>query len=135
MDYICRLIWSIYLILYYYSLNLFNYFLYICYLLVLCFRHRQSEIFLSLKFFTQENWPCLISSQCFFHIETTYLICMTNYPANVYLFKANSRNTIKRCDTCSKLTSFGVFIVNFEHISHLSLVFLLLTLSKQMLAG
>ena len=29
----------------------------------------------------------------------------------------------------------GVFIVNFEHISHLFLVFLLLTLNKQMLAG
>ena len=29
----------------------------------------------------------------------------------------------------------GIFIVNFEHISHLALVFLLLTLSKQMPAG
>ena len=29
----------------------------------------------------------------------------------------------------------GVFIVNYEHISHLVLVFLLLTLSKEMLAG
>ena len=29
----------------------------------------------------------------------------------------------------------GVFIVNFEHILHLFLVFMLLTLSKQMLAG
>ena len=30
---------------------------------------------------------------------------------------------------------FGVFIVNFEHMSHLFLVFLLLILDKQMLAG
>ena len=29
----------------------------------------------------------------------------------------------------------GIFIVNFEHISHLVLVFLLLTLSRQMPAG
>ena len=29
----------------------------------------------------------------------------------------------------------GVFIVNFEHISHLFLGFLLLTLNKQMLRG
>ena len=29
----------------------------------------------------------------------------------------------------------GVFIVNFEHISHLVLLFLLLTLSRQMPAG
>ena len=42
-------------------------------------------------------------------------------PANIYLFK-------KRCEVCSKLTS--VFIVNFEHILHLFLAFLLLTLNK-----
>ena len=29
----------------------------------------------------------------------------------------------------------GLFVVNFEHISHLFLVFLLLTLNKQILAG
>ena len=29
----------------------------------------------------------------------------------------------------------GVFIVNFEHISHLFLVFLLFTLNTQMLSG
>ena len=29
----------------------------------------------------------------------------------------------------------GVFTVNFEHISHIFLVFLLLTLNRQMLAG
>ena len=47
----------------------------------------------------------------------------------------------KRCEICSKLTiktpewgqwhRSGVFIVNFEHISDLFLVFLLLTLKKQ----
>ena len=37
------------------------------------------------------------------------------------MFKVNNRS--------------GIFIVNFEHISHLVLVFLLLTLNKQMLAG
>ena len=42
-------------------------------------------------------------------------------PANVYLFKINSRNTRKKCKICSKLTSWrhsrcsGVFVVNFEH--------------------
>ena len=35
----------------------------------------------------------------------------------------------------TSMTLFGVFIVNFEHISHLFLVFLLLTLRKLMLAG
>ena len=55
-------------------------------------------------------------------------------PPNVYLFKVSIRNTRKRCEICSKLTintpkqhhwrSSGVFIVNFEHIWPLILVFL-----------
>ena len=54
------------------------------------------------------------------------------------MFKVNNKNTRTRCETCSKLTiktpgqrqwpSSGVFIVNFEHILHHVLVFLLLTL-------
>ena len=62
------------------------------------------------------------------------------YPFNIYLFKINNRNIGKRCEICSKLTikalerghwrRSGVFIVNFEHISHLFLVFLLLILNK-----
>ena len=67
--------------------------------------------------------------------------------ANIYLIKVNNRSSRKRCEICSKLTiktpgrrhhtylnilqfSSGVFIVNFEHISHLFLVSLLLTLNK-----
>ena len=55
------------------------------------------------------------------------------------LLKVNNRNNRKRCEICSKLTiktaerqhsrRSGVFIVNFEHISHNILVFLLLTLN------
>ena len=61
-------------------------------------------------------------------------------PAGIYLLKVNNRNTRARCEICSKLTintperrhwrRSGVFIVNFEHISNLVLVFLLLTLNK-----
>ena len=57
----------------------------------------------------------------------------TAYPAGNYIFKVNNRNTRKRCEICSKLTintperrhrrRSGVFIVNFEHISRLVLVF------------
>ena len=57
-------------------------------------------------------------------------------PANIYLFKLSNRNTRKRCKICSNLTieapewrqtrRSGIFIANFEHISHLFLVFLLL---------
>ena len=61
-------------------------------------------------------------------------------PAGNCMFKVNNRNTRTRCEICSKLTikiperrqwrHSGIFIVNFEHISHLVLVFLLLTLSR-----
>ena len=57
-------------------------------------------------------------------------------PTGNYMFKINNRNTTARCEICSKLTAktperrSGVFIVNFEYISHLVLVFLLLTLSR-----
>ena len=60
-------------------------------------------------------------------------------PVGIYLLKVNDRNTRARFEICSKLTiktpeqrlaSFDVFIVNFEHISHLVLVFLLLTLRR-----
>ena len=64
-------------------------------------------------------------------------------PAGVYLLKVNNKNTKTRCEICSKLTikalrhwrHSGVFVVNFEHISHLALVFLLLTLNKQLPTG
>ena len=67
-----------------------------------------------LRFFTKMSDPC-------------------SQPIN-YMFKVNNRNT-KRCEICSKLTTktiewrhwhrSGVFVVNYEHILHLVLVFLL----------
>ena len=59
--------------------------------------------------------------------------------ANILMFKVENRNTRKRSEICSKLTikererdhrcNSGVFIGNFEYISHLFLAFLLLTLN------
>ena len=69
-----------------------------------------------------------------------------NVSKSIYLFKDNNRSTStsKRCEIRSKLTiktsersdwrRSGVFIVNFELISFLFLVFLLLTLNKEMIA-
>ena len=64
----------------------------------------------------------------------------TCYPAHVYLFTVNNWNTRKICETRFKVANktserrqwlrSGVFIVNFEHILHLFLVLLLLTLNK-----
>ena len=53
---------------------------------------------------------------------------------NIHLFKVNNRNTRKRCGICQWRRS-GAFIVNFEHIFHLFLVFLLLNLNSYMFAG
>ena len=57
----------------------------------------------------------------------------------------NNRNTKTKCEICSNLTTkilewrqwrrSDVFIVNFEHFSHIVLVFLLLNLSTLMPAG
>ena len=47
------------------------------------------------------------------------------------MLRVNNKNT----RTTSVKRRSGVFIVNFEHISYFFLVFLLLTLSKQILAG
>ena len=49
------------------------------------------------------------------------------YPANIYLFKINNRNTRKRY----RWRRSGVIVVNFEHISRFFLAFLLLTLSQK----
>ena len=64
------------------------------------------------------------------------------FPAYIHLFKVNNRNTRKRCEICWKLTiktslqcqwrHSGIFIVNFEHISSLLLVLLLLMLNKKL---
>ena len=61
-------------------------------------------------------------------------------PVGNYMFTVNNRKTWTRCEICSKLKiktperrywrRSGVFIANFEHISHLVLLFLLLTLSR-----
>ena len=61
------------------------------------------------------------------------------HQVGIYLFKVHSRNTRTRCKICLKLTiktqerrhwrRYVVSIVNFEHISHLALVYLLLNLN------
>ena len=64
-----------------------------------------------------------------------------NCPANIYLLRVNKKNTRTMCEIClTKLTintpkqchwrCSSVFIVNFEHILLIILVFLFLTLNK-----
>ena len=63
-----------------------------------------------------------------------------HFPAGNYMFKVNNRNSKTGCEICSRLTiktperhhcgRSGVFIVNFDHISHLFVVFLLMSFSR-----
>ena len=65
--------------------------------------------------------------------------------ADIYIFKVNNKNTRARLEICSQLPiktperrqwrRSGVFIVNFEYILHLVLVFLMLTLNTYLPAG
>ena len=50
-------------------------------------------------------------------------------PVGIYLLKVNNRNTRTRCEICSKLTIKIPEQRQNRHISHLVLVFLLLTLN------
>ena len=99
-----------------------------------------TDIFLQIFWNYSQLLPCrgnncdqlLVKLPCSLPVNTS--------PANIYLFKVNNRNTRKRCEIFSKLTiktperrrwrRSGVFIINFENISHLFLELLLLTLNK-----
>ena len=66
--------------------------------------------------------------------ESGFLFLRSFFPAGIYLLKVNGGNTKTRCETCSKLTiktllTLCKFIVYFEHISHVALEFLSLTLN------
>ena len=89
-------------------------------------RHHQSR---SVKFIFQIWW----------NYTSPKSSSETNSAGN-YIFKVNNKNTRTRSEICSKLTintpercqwrHSSVLIVNFKHISHLALVFLLLTFSR-----
>ena len=78
-------------------------------------------------------------------IGITFTSHFAFYTAGIYLIKISNGNTSKRCEICSKLTiktperrhwcCSGVFIVNFEHISHLVLVFLSIVNFEYVIAG
>ena len=74
----------------------------------------------------------------------SWMKLQNKFPASIYLLKVNNTSTRTRCKICSKLTiktpeqirhHSDVFIVNFEHISHFVLLFLLLTLNRYLPAG
>ena len=97
-------------------IHLFYYIL-LCFILLLIFL-RKSIISTMLPFL---SWNKNIENK----LQSGFL-----YPANIYLFKVNNKKTRKRFHISSKLTVKtlhqghwclpGIFVVNFEHISHFS---------------
>ena len=75
--------------------------------------------------------------------EPLTMVSDVNNPVDIYLLNVNNRTTRTRCEICSKLTINtperrqwhrpGLFIVNFEYISHFVLVFLSLILNMRRL--
>ena len=61
-------------------------------------------------------------------------------PVDYYMFKVNNRDTRTRCEICSKLTikiperhqwhRSSILIVNFEHVSHLALFFVVVNFEQ-----
>ena len=62
----------------------------------------------------------------YYHHKLNVQVASRKFNLGNYMFKLNYRNTRARCEICSKLTikTPALFIVNFEHISHLVLLFL-----------
>ena len=88
---------------------------------------------------TQISFTAKHAMKPFWRDWIIFTLLLKNYPAGIHLLKVNNRNTRTSCEICSKLTietterrHWRVFFVNFEYISHVFLVFLLLTLSRSM---
>ena len=121
-------------------MNLYNKLVFLKYLFLLLFRHclKNDKAVMMIAWRKTGNSEELLK-KLFVCCQMAAMPRMSNnteiYPVGIYLLKVNNRNTRTRCEMCSKLTiktpvrRSGVFIVNFEHISHLVLVFPLLTLS------
>ena len=67
--------------------------------------------------------------QKIFYTSKSFLHISVIYPAGNYMFKVNNTNFRTRTLKRHQWRHSGIFIINFEHISHLLLVFLLLTLN------
>ena len=71
-------------------------------------------------------------------MDDLVLYCFENITQPAFIYSMLITETTARCEICSKLTrktperSYGVFVDDFEHISHLVLAFLLLTSNMQL---
>ena len=86
------------------------------------------------------NKKCLFFTKSEAFQLNGFIESFSTFPSNIYLLKVNNRDTRKTCKICSNLMirpperrnwrRSGGFIVNFEHISHLFLVSLSMTLNN-----
>ena len=79
--------------------------------------------------FMESHSPAKVKSSCCVNSRNFHL---DENRAGIYLFKVNNGNTRALCEIYSKLTiktperrqwRSGVFIINFEQISHIAMVF------------
>ena len=100
-----------------------------------CVFYDYSKVFRKCPFYQSSSMSKAVAIHL---LEKKRRIHISLYQAGNFVFKVNSRNTRKRCEICSELTIktperrqwIMNNIVNFEHISHLVLVFYLFTLSR-----
>ena len=59
-----------------------------------------------LEYFTEERF---FPVQSKFQLFSSSFLHFITYPAKIYLFKDNNRNTRKSCEICSKLTTKKTF--------------------------
>ena len=89
--------------------------------------------------------PSMNSVSSCLHLVFSLYVFSLAFPANIYLSEINHVNNKSICNICSKLTiktpewrhwrRSGIFIVISQNVSHMVLVFPLLTLNKYMLTG
>ena len=124
---------------YSFSVFLCNQLLYIVYLLYHIHYYTESSLWSYLSINKLVTWNCLERTK-----GPKSEVTGTGMKPWTSQLKVNYMKTRKTCEMCSKLTiktperywrRSGVFIINFEHISQLFLVFLSLTLNKQISAG
>ena len=99
-------------------------------------------IFCTILLFLLLLWVCIYFGE---HILVPLLLTLRSYlptghppQSKHWHVQSNNRNTRKLCEICSKLIikiTKRYFVVTFEQISHLLLVFLLLNLSTHLFVG
>ena len=95
--------------------------------------NRQLQMMVSSLTLRDYTLYCNVENTNFTLYQNISRYIINQVPVGNYIFKVNNKNTRARCEICSKFPiktperrhwrRFGVFIVNFEYISHLAQCF------------